>query len=253
MNYIEKFLQLTNQLPREFVRYLKLLRDVEGNFGDLKNKLKKSRESYLENLKKNSSENSLSNSLKDIEKYNKEILELSDYKLEIVKELEYIIESTFLDKLSPIIDEGKKELNNLNRENNFSNNKNIDGKLSDINNNIKKEKEDIDTTSVSSSQFLGKKKDRMKSSKKKSNILSNKYSEEIKQSKNGEIEKYCKCNGVCFGKMIECDNPNCEKGQWFHLSCVGIKEGEEPDSSSKWFCCKKCEKDFKKVKNQEEK
>ena len=45
--------------------------------------------------------------------------------------------------------------------------------------------------------------------------------------------------------FLYCDNPNCEKGQWFHLSCVGIKEGEEPDSSSKWFCCKKCEKDFK--------
>ena len=46
--------------------------------------------------------------------------------------------------------------------------------------------------------------------------------------------------------MIECDNPNCENGQWFHLSCVGIEEGKEPDSSSKWFCCKKCEKDSKK-------
>ena len=245
MNYTEKFLQLTNQLPRKFVRYLKLLRDVEENSEDLKNKLKKSRERYLENLKNNSSQNSLSNSLKDIENYNKEILVLSNYQLDIIKELEYIVESTFLNKLSPIIEEGKKEFNDLNVENTFSNKKETDGKSSDINNNIKKVKEDIDTNN-SSSQFLGKKTDRKKSSKKMRNFLSNKNSEEIKKSKNGEIEKYCKCNGVCFGKMIECDNPNCEKGQWFHLSCVGIKEGEEPDSSSKWFCCKKSEKDFKK-------
>ena len=40
MNYIDKFLELTNRLPRKFVRYLKLLRNVEENCKDLKLKLK---------------------------------------------------------------------------------------------------------------------------------------------------------------------------------------------------------------------
>ena len=51
MNCIEKFLKLTNPLPKEFVRNLKLLRNVEEKSIDLKNKLKISREKYLENLK----------------------------------------------------------------------------------------------------------------------------------------------------------------------------------------------------------
>ena len=93
-----------------------------------------------------------------IENYNKEILILSDYKLEIIKELKYIIESSFLNKLSPIIEEGNKELKNLNGETSFSNPKYLDGKFCYINNKINKEKEDIDTTSSSTSQFLGKKK-----------------------------------------------------------------------------------------------
>ena len=238
MNCIEKFLKLTNSLPKEFVRNLKLLRNVEEKSIDLKNKLKKSREKYLENLKDKIFENSESNLLKVIENYNKEILILSDYKLEIIKELKYIIESSFLNKLSPIIEEGNKELKNLNGETSFSNPTYLDGKYCYINNEINKEKDDIDTSYSSTSQFLGKKKGRKKSSKKKGNNLLIR-----------KIEKYCKCNGICFGKMIECDNPNCKNGQWFHLSCVGIKEGNEPDSSSKWFCCKKCEKDSKKLKN----
>ena len=238
MNCIEKFLQLTNPLPKEFVRYLKLLRNVEEKSFDLKNKLKISREKYLENLKDKIFENSESNLLQIIENYNKEVLILSDYKLEIIKELKYIIESSFLNKLSPIIEEGNKELKNLNGETSFSNPTYLDGKFCYINNKMNKEKDDIDTSSSSTSPFLGKKKRRNKSSKKKGNNLSIR-----------KIEKYCKCNGICFGKMIECDNPNCKNGQWFHLSCVGIKEGNEPDSSSKWFCCKKCEKDSKKLKN----
>ena len=58
-------------------------------------------------------------------------------------------------------------LKNLNGETSFSNPTNLDRKLSYINNKINKEKEDIDTTSSSTSQFLGKKKGRKKSSKKR--------------------------------------------------------------------------------------
>ena len=246
MNCIEKFLQIVNPIPKEFVRYLKLLRNVEENYINLKNKLKKSREKYLENLKSNFCENSESNLLQGIENYNKELLNLSDYKLEIIKELKYIIDSSFLNKLSPITEEANKELKNINGGKNFSNKKILDGIFFDFKNNTNREKDDIDTTSASSSQFLGKKKRRNKSSQKMSQNLTIKCSEEIKYFKNGEGVKYCKCKRNCFGKMIECDNPNCEKGQWFHLSCVNIKEGEEPDPSSKWFCCKKCEIDSKK-------
>ena len=48
-----------------------------------------------------------------------------------------------------------------------------------------------------------------------------------KAEKSLEISKenmalYCYCNSVEHGKMVGCDNENCEVG-WFHFGCVGIK------------------------------
>ncbi|KAI1755421.1 hypothetical protein F4782DRAFT_488504 [Xylaria castorea] len=46
--------------------------------------------------------------------------------------------------------------------------------------------------------------------------------------------KYCLCNRVSFGTMIQCDNiDNCEK-EWFHLECVGLSE--IPARTTKWYC-----------------
>ncbi|KAI0202217.1 hypothetical protein F4808DRAFT_422365 [Astrocystis sublimbata] len=46
--------------------------------------------------------------------------------------------------------------------------------------------------------------------------------------------RYCQCNGVSFGTMIQCDNvDNCER-EWFHLECVGLTE--IPARTTKWYC-----------------
>lgn len=69
--------------------------------------------------------------------------------------------------------------------------------------------------------------------------------------------RYCSCNGVSFGVMIQCENAdvsdtsnsniyakhqitrqltaaqNC-KGEWFHLPCVGLSE--IPARTTKWYC-----------------
>ncbi|KAG8966344.1 hypothetical protein FRC03_012141 [Tulasnella sp. 419] len=45
--------------------------------------------------------------------------------------------------------------------------------------------------------------------------------------------RYCYCNQVSFGDMIGCDNPDCER-EWFHYSCVGVREAPKPDR--KWYC-----------------
>jgi hypothetical protein len=46
------------------------------------------------------------------------------------------------------------------------------------------------------------------------------------------LEKYCLCKRVSFGEMIACDDPDCEI-EWFHVSCVGLKEGE---MRGEWYC-----------------
>lgn len=45
---------------------------------------------------------------------------------------------------------------------------------------------------------------------------------------------YCVCHQVSFGDMIACDNENCQGGEWFHYSCVGLTP--ETRFKGKWFC-----------------
>ena len=46
--------------------------------------------------------------------------------------------------------------------------------------------------------------------------------------------RYCMCNQVSFGRMIACDNPQCQI-EWFHFACVKL----EDEPKGKWFC-EKC-------------
>ena len=43
--------------------------------------------------------------------------------------------------------------------------------------------------------------------------------------------RYCICNQVSFGRMVACDNAQCQI-EWFHFACVKLEE--EP--KGKWFC-----------------
>ncbi|KAI0128850.1 PHD-finger domain-containing protein [Xylariales sp. AK1849] len=46
--------------------------------------------------------------------------------------------------------------------------------------------------------------------------------------------RYCLCNRVSFGTMIQCDNIDNCKQEWFHLECVGL--AEIPPRTTKWYC-----------------
>ncbi|CAH0027064.1 unnamed protein product [Clonostachys rhizophaga] len=46
--------------------------------------------------------------------------------------------------------------------------------------------------------------------------------------------RYCICNRVSFGTMIQCDNVDGCKEEWFHLQCVGLEE--IPARTTKWYC-----------------
>lgn len=45
---------------------------------------------------------------------------------------------------------------------------------------------------------------------------------------------YCVCHQVSFGDMIACDNENCQGGEWFHYTCVGLTP--ETRFKGKWYC-----------------
>lgn len=43
---------------------------------------------------------------------------------------------------------------------------------------------------------------------------------------------YCYCHRVSFGKMIACENEQCEGGEWFHFECLGLANAPR----GKWWC-----------------
>lgn len=45
--------------------------------------------------------------------------------------------------------------------------------------------------------------------------------------------RYCSCNGVSYGDMVACDNPDCPI-EWYHFGCVGLAPGSDPPGT--WFC-----------------
>jgi hypothetical protein len=108
MSFVNKFLDLTDSLPREIIRLLKVLKVAEDRSQELKITLKKKREQYLQSLKDKSFKKNIT--LKSLKQLNRELLSLSDYKIEVIKEVKYIIESSFLNKLPPIIEEGQNEV-----------------------------------------------------------------------------------------------------------------------------------------------
>jgi len=224
--FVNKFLELAEPLPRKLIRHLKLLKEVERISYNLNQSLKERREQYLEKLREKSLKRSIT--LKSIKSLYKEVLSLSDYKLELIKEIKYILENEFVEKLNPIIEEGKTELESNNKKITFEDTSSI-----------------TTDTEANSKKFLNKKKNRsVKKSKERE-----KEKEKEKEKENIHIENnihnhkirdmkdvYCKCKRESYGKMIQCDNPDC--GEWFHYECIGLKENYEP--KEEWFCSDKC-------------
>lgn len=50
-----------------------------------------------------------------------------------------------------------------------------------------------------------------------------------------EEERFCLCNSISYGQMIECDDTECRL-KWFHIDCVGLTMNVLPPEDSVWFC-----------------
>ena len=279
-NFIDDFLDLTSSLPREIIRLLKLIREVDEKSVETNKALNDKKNLFLYQLRSGFQNENNSNSnhkmqpiineehLKvytDIETKYKLAIALSQTKQEIINELHYLILGDNLSTLSSIIKKGEKECqiqtqlayangtlpssSNLMYSNepkqllddSFSYTGSVNKKNSERNQN----------------EFLTKKKKRQNKSSGKSgstingvNITNegsvrNDNIDNILQDIGENNEKtYCLCGGPSYGDMIECDNPYC-KHQWFHYGCVGLKEAP---TKNKWYCSDTC----KNTANKEE-
>ena len=224
ITFVNKFLELVEPLPRKLIRHLKLLKEVEIMSYNLNQSLKERREQYLEKLREKSLKRNIT--LKSIKSLYKEVLALSDYKLEIINEIKYLIENEFVEKLNPIIEEGKGELESNNKKILFEDNTTTTDNETNPRKLLMKKK----NRSVKKSKEREKEKEKEKE-KENVHIESNNKIRDLK-------DVYCKCKRESYGKMIQCDNPEC--GEWFHYECVGLKESYEP--KEEWFCSDKCRK-----------
>ena len=225
MSFIDNFLDLTANLPRQIIRLLKLNQMVEEKSRNIKDNLKEIRTKYLKDFKEKN-EKEYEDIINLNNNYQKELLNLSDYKLNLLEELNYIIEVDFLKKLSKIIEEGQKEI----REESTSTM--LNGINSNYNKNTIEEKNLIinPDKNKKNDRILGNKTNRTnKNISRKRNFGNIENNEELNLIGDEDNKAYCICKGPSYGKMIECD----ECKNWFHYNCVGIDEKLDPDS---WRC-----------------
>ena len=201
MSFIDNFLDQFVNTPREITRLLKLFNEVDSISNSVSETLLKNRKKFLEIL---NDQNTINEELKNkINEENKELYSLSDYKLNIINELKYLILVHYKNKLQTIIEEGEKECqlqglynNSINPSLNYNSQfigsnlsfDEIKSTTSNGNNKKKKNSNNSETYSLSGTtkSFLGQKKNRNKAKKKNQ---SNEYSEsEYTNSLNHEKE-----------------------------------------------------------------
>lgn len=272
-SFIDEFLDLTVNLPREIVRLLKLIKEVDEKSNDINILLKESREKYLSTMKTNQiANNDLLNKIKE---YNSTAISLCDYKQELIKEINYLLFHFYGDKLNKVIEQGEKECKELqirhsnSSQNNFSYTNYYDKSNEEYSSTQNKKKinsyqnSDLysNASNISSNKILGHKNRRnqkLKSTKKNNlnNNLNNNIDlieTEITQNSqlinNIQEPLYCICKKQKDVKMICCDNPKC-KIQWFHCDCMNVSSSDE---DKEWFCSDECKKQIKEDKKKKKK
>ena len=88
-------------------------------------------------------------------------------------------------------------------------------------------------------ELVGKFFTRLPFSKPLSSLPENAEDTKSKQGTDSEVELWCFCNQVESGKMIYCENDDCDI-HWFHYLCLGISTAPR----GKWYCpdCRKLPK-----------
>ena len=112
MSFIDAFLDLTATLPREIVRLVKLIKEVDERAAEYAKRLGEERKLFLTKQKSHSEHNNqfltdLHNKIKNDYKI---AMSLSSYKLQIINELNYLIFDLNLKEVDDIIEKGEKEV-----------------------------------------------------------------------------------------------------------------------------------------------
>ena len=253
--YIEDFVDQSTIIPRDIIRISKLIEEIDQTSIKINKKLTENRRIYLQNKRNKADKPDELKDLKElINNDSKTVLELNQQKLDNINELEFL-SKLFLEELSSVAERYEKDF--------ASENWNIQENGNNINNNsFRHEKDAFKSTSsrliLPQKSFSSNRNESSNHNRKPPTIQKkeltlplnsdfNDYNnfpiEEtnslyfgLDNNQETENEKYCICQGVSYGDMIECDNQSC-KYKWFHFKCVGLEN--EPEG--KWYCSGECE------------
>lgn len=245
--YIEEFVDHSFSVPREVVRLTKLINEIDEMGNKINKRLNENRKLYLQS-KKNKLDSKLEEMRKKIDEDTNCLLSLNDNKQENLRELEFIIQ-THIKELDNTYNKYKKDYDTANWGFQQPGNQEISSTPANTGNsgrNTMKDKIHSHQTAQSSTSVYNYDKSssviNQKGEKKKKNAASsfkdaslnlvedpNAFDSQYEQSQDHDL--YCICQKNTNEDMIGCDNQTC-KFQWFHFSCVGLKE--QPVGS--WYC-----------------
>ena len=203
MSFISNFLDITEKSRPKIIKILKSIQTVEKRAKDINDYLINMRVGYLKDLKDTNKDNE--------EKLNidktcyKELLNLSEYKQNLIEEINYI-KNKLINDMNKIIEEGEKECQ------------------AELNKNKK-------NSEINEEKFLNKKTKR--NNQKTINKDDFKNLEDIlPNNEEDDTTIYCICKNKEEGNMIMCDK--CQN--WFHFKCIGMDENSNPNE----FYCSAC-------------
>jgi hypothetical protein len=260
--YIEDFVDQSTVIPRDIIRISKLIEEIDHTSIKINKKLNENRRIYLQNKRIKADKTEELKDLKElINKDCKIVLELNQQKLENINEMEFL-SKIFLEELSSVAQKYEKDFasENWNIKENENNTNNISFRNEKDNFKSLSSRLKLPQNSFSSLRNGTFSSRKLPPIQKKEPILPlnsdfNEYNNFPIEESNSlyfgqesnlqevENEKYCTCQGVSYGDMIECDSQSC-KYKWFHFKCVGLEH--EPEG--KWYCSAECENKQKKKK-----
>lgn len=221
MSFIDAFLELTADKPREIIRLLKLIKEVDQRSTETSKVLENDQKIFFARRSKHTAEAQVELKRKINENFNL-MSTLSELKSEILNEITTLLTTYTLVPMNSIIKKGESEVKAHEQSNPQS--LHIESNLS--------KSVVITKKKTNENKFVGKKTSRTKSEYSDSDFIPNNTTNNTE-----EEQVYCKCKSGAYGDMIGCDNKKCPI-QWFHYGCVGIKE--KPDNSQHWYCSPEC-------------
>lgn len=244
--YIEDFVDHSFSVPREVVRLSKLINEIDEMNNKIGKRLNDNRKLYLQ-TKKNKIDSKLEEIRKKIDEDTNCLLSLNDNKQENLRELEFIIHG-HIKELDNTYNKYKKDYDTANwgfQQPGNQESNNVGSITGNMGRNSMKDKIMNQQPAQSSNSIYNYEKSasviNQKGDKKKKNAASfkdaslnlvedqNAFDSQYEQSQDHDL--YCICQKNTNEDMIGCDNSAC-KFQWFHFSCVGLKE--QPVGS--WYC-----------------